>query len=242
MDPLLRRIAVGAAGCALLGSAVVGCGGGSSAEDKSIKVSVGRQPYAGGNSPITEYMKDHRLFEKAAKKYGYKLKVDYRDYPSASPQVEALIGGRLDFGMWGDTPVIRAVAQHQPLSIISVGEGHLRFILATHKDSGIHNLQDLKGKRVGVLIGGDPQLAFISMLKYQLGNGAPKASGIKVVNLPTQAAAAKVPKGVDATIVIRPALLKQQERPNNDVVGIMNSYGTTEEGYKGPSDPARAMS
>lgn len=235
MKSLVKRLAIGATVAAVTAPVLVGCGSdGASPGDRSLTVSVGRQPFAAGNSPITEYMKQHSLFEKAAERRGYDLTVDYRDYPSAAPQVEALVGGRLDFGMWGDTPVIRGLAQRQPLTVISVGEGHLRFILATHEGSGITSLEDLRGKRVGLLIGGDPQLAFVGMLKYGLGDGDPAAHDINLVNLPTQAGAASVPKGVDATVVGYPALLKQQEKPDNDVVGVVNSYGTTEPGYEGP--------
>mgnify|MGYP003296400760 CR=1 FL=1 len=62
--------------------------------------------------------------------------------------------GNLDFGMWGNTPIVRLIAQNQPLQMITVGEGHFRFILATRKDSPIRNIADLKGKTVGALLGG----------------------------------------------------------------------------------------
>lgn len=236
MRSVATRCTALAAGIVLVGSGLLGgCGsGGSPSNDKSLAISVGRQPYAGGNSPITQYMKEHKLFEKAAKKYGYTLKVDYRDYPAAAPMVESMIGGRLDFGMWGDTPVISSVARKQPVSILSMGEGHLRFLLATRKSSGITNLSELRGKKVGLLIGGDPELAFFGMLKGVLGTADVNKLGIKLVNIPTQAAAAKVPKGVDATVLIRPAYLKERETDKN-VVAIANSYGYTEAGYKGPA-------
>ena len=86
-----------------------------------------------------------------------------------APMVEALVSGNLDFGMWGNTPIVRLVAQNQPLQIISVGEGHFRFILATRKDSPIRNIADLKGKTVGALLGGDPYNVLSQMLRFELG-------------------------------------------------------------------------
>src|SRR5438067_4461880 len=71
---------------------------------KPIKVSVGRQPWAAGNSPVTQYMVANKTFERFAADAGYDLTVDYRDYPSALPMVEAFVSGNLDFGMWGNTP------------------------------------------------------------------------------------------------------------------------------------------
>ncbi|HXU67095.1 MAG TPA: PhnD/SsuA/transferrin family substrate-binding protein, partial [Casimicrobiaceae bacterium] len=137
---------------------------------KALKVSVGRQPWAAGNSPVTRYMMDNKTFERYAGDAGYDLTVDYRDYPSAAPQVEAFVSGNLDFGMWGNTPIVRLIAQNQPIQIITVGEGHFRFVLATRKDSPIRNVADLKGKTVGALLGGDPYNVLTQMLRYELGN------------------------------------------------------------------------
>jgi ABC-type nitrate/sulfonate/bicarbonate transport system substrate-binding protein len=199
---------------------------------EEASVSVGRQPWAAANSPITEYMMQQKLFEKHAAKQGYQLKVDWRDYPSAMPQVEAFVSNNLDLGMWGNTPIIRGIAAKQPWSILNVGEGHMRFVLATRPDSGIRNVRDLKGKTVGALLGGDPYNALSQILLYQLGSGDPKANGIRIVNTPTQAQAATVPTGMDAAVVIYPAFLKAQKEAG--IVGIVNSYGYTEDYYKGP--------
>lgn len=235
---LSRRQAISALGTAALLGGVAGCGtkgssGDAATKTKSATVSVGFQPYAAENSPITSYMQDNQLFEKMAQKFSYDLTVNYKVYPAAAPMVPQMIAGRLDFGMWGDTPTLTAVAQKQPLTIISMGEGHMRFVVATHKGSRITDLQDLRGKTIGILLGGDPELAFLGMLNGILGTADTKKLGIKMVNIPTQAAAATVPKGVDAALVIYPALLKQQEK-DDSVVAIVNSYGYTEAGYKGP--------
>lgn len=200
---------------------------------ETVSVSVGRQPHAAGNTPVTQYMMENDLFEKAAEKLGAQVEVEYRDYPSALPMVEAMVAGRLDIGMWGNTPIIRAIAQKQPVTPIAVGEGHLRFVLATRKDSGIKNVEDLKGKTVGVLLGGDPQNAFGQILRWTLGSADPSEFGIRLVNTPSQASAATVPKGMDATLVGYPSFLKQQAKDDN-VVGIVNTFGFTEDGYQGP--------
>src|SRR5436190_12628172 len=200
---------------------------------KPIKVSVGRQPWAAGNSPVTQYMVANKTFERFAADAGYDLTVDYRDYPSALPMVEAFVSGNLDFGMWGNTPIVRLIGQSQPIQIVSVGEGHFRFVLATRKDSPIRNIADLKGKTVGALLGGDPYNVLSQWLRYELGNPDPKAFGITVVNTPTQAQAATIPTGMDAAVVIHPAFLKAQK--DLGIVGIINSFGYTESHYKGPA-------
>src|SRR5579863_3066060 len=75
------------------------------AQNRSAKVSVGRQPWAAGNSPITQQMINEKLFEKAAATAGIDLTVEWRDYPSAIPMVESFVSGNLDLGLWGNTPI-----------------------------------------------------------------------------------------------------------------------------------------
>ena len=227
-----RRTALAALGVGALG-VPLGCADGAGGGSSDGAVSVGRQPFAAGNSPITAHMKDEKLFEQAAKRLDETVRPDYRDYPSALPQVEAMVGGRLDLGMWGNTPIVRAIAQGQPLTPLVVGEGHLRFVIATRRGSGIRQLEDLRGKTVGVLLGGDPHAAFTQMLRWTLGSADPKELDIELVNTPSQAQAARVPRGMDATLVGYPSFLKQRAQ-DDSVVGIANTFGYTEDGYSGP--------
>src|SRR6185295_9102752 len=223
-----RFIATAAAGALALAAPYV-----RAQTRKSAKISIGRQPWAAGNSPVTQYMIANKTFEKYAGDAGYDLTVDYRDYPSAAPMVESFLSNNLNFGMWGNTPIVRLLAQNQPIQLLSVGEGHFRFVLATRKDSPIRNIADLKGKTVGALLGGDPYNAFSQMLRYEMGNPDPRAFDITIVNTPTQAQAATIPTGMDAAILIHPAFLKANAELGT--AGIMNSFGYTEAHYKGPA-------
>ena len=216
------------AGGAILGAPYVARAQGAR---QAFKVSVGRIPWAAGNSPMTQYMINNKLFEKRAAEQGYDLTVDWRDYPTALPMVEAMVGNNLDIGMWGNTPIVRAIAAGLPISLAVVGEGHLRFLITTRKGSPIRSIQDLRGKTVGVSLGGDPQSALTQMMRYELGSADPKASNIKFINMPTHAQAASVPTGVDATCTIYPAYLAAQ---STGTVAIMNSFGYTEDHYEGP--------
>ncbi|MDE2394168.1 MAG: ABC transporter substrate-binding protein [Burkholderiales bacterium] len=200
---------------------------------KPLKLSIGRIPWAAGNSPVTQYMIQNKLLEKRAAESGYDLTIDWRDYPTALPMVEAMVGNNLDIGMWGNTPIIRGIASGLPISPLVVGEGHLRFLITTRKGSPIRNAQDLRGKTIGVSLGGDPQSALTQMLKYELGVKDPlKEAGIKYINMPTHAQAASVPIGVDATCTISPAYYAAQA---HGTVAIMNSFGYTEDYYEGPA-------
>ncbi|MBL8588276.1 MAG: ABC transporter substrate-binding protein [Methylobacteriaceae bacterium] len=198
---------------------------------RQLKVSVGRIPWAAYNSPMSQYMINNKLFEKHAAALGYDVAVDWREYPTALPMVEAMVGNNLDMGMWGNTPIIRAIVANLPISLMVVGEGHLRFVIATRKDSKIRTMQDLKGKTVGALLGGDPYNALAQMLRHELGSPNPKDHDIKIVNTPTLAQAAQVPTGMDATVAIYPAFLAAEPTGS---VAIMNSFGYTESHYEGP--------
>jgi ABC-type nitrate/sulfonate/bicarbonate transport system substrate-binding protein len=223
-----RRVFVAAASAVVAAPAIVGA-----QSRRQLKISVGRQPWAAGNSPVTQLMINEKSFEKAAAAVGYDLTVDWRDYPSALPMVEALVSGNLDIGMWGNTPIVRLIAQQQQLAVLNVGEGHLRFLIGVRKDSPIRNVADLKGKTVGSLLGGDPFNALSQILKFELGNGDPKAHGITVVNTPTQAQAAALPAGMDAAVLIYPAYLKANAEIGT--TAIVNSFGYTEPHYRGPA-------
>ena len=178
-------------------------------------------------------MMNNHLFEKRAKELGHDVTVDWRDYPSAQPMVEAFVSNNLDLGMWGNTPIIRGLAAKQPWMLLNIGEGHMRLVLATRPGSPIRNVQDLKGKTVGVLLGGDPYNVLAQLLLTELGSGNPKDFNISVVNVPTQAQAATVPRGMDAAVVIYPFFLQAQKEVGT--VGIVNSYGLTEAYYDGPA-------
>lgn len=227
-----RQIILGSA-AALAGTALVGAPAFVRAQGsrRALKVSIGRIPWAAGNSPMTQYMINNKMLEKRAAEFGYDLTVDWREYPTALPMVEAMVGNNLDMGMWGNTPIIRGLSTGLPISLMVVGEGHLRFLLTTRKDSPIRTVQDLRGKTIGVSLGGDPQSALFQMLRYEFSVTDIKETGIKFVNMPTHAQAASVPTGVDATCTIYPAYLAAQA---SGTVAIANSFGYTEDHYDGP--------
>ncbi len=223
-----RPLLLGAGAAALALPWVARAQGGRDA----AKVSVGRIPWSAYNSPMTQYMIENKLYEKRAAELGFDLAVDWRDYPTALPMVEAIVGNNLDMGMWGNTPIIRALSNKLPVSLMVVGEGHLRLVLATRKGSPVRTMGDIKGKTVGALLGGDPYNALSQMMRWELGSANPRDHGIRIVNTPTLAQAAQVPNGMDAAIAVYPAFLAAE---STGTVGIMNSFGYTEDYYKGPA-------
>jgi len=161
------------------------------------------------------------------------VEVQWTEFPGGPQLLEGLNVGSIDFGVTGETPPVFAQAAGADLLYVAYEPPapHSEAILVP-KGSPIQSVQDLKGKTVGVSLGGDPQSALFQMLMFELGVQDIKDTGIKFVNMPTHAQAASVPTGVDATCTIYPAYLAAQA---SGTVAIANSFGFTEEYYDGPA-------
>jgi len=202
------------------------------ADLRKLDVSIGRLPWGALNSPITTLMVQKRMFQEEARKFGYDVKVDMRDYPSAIPQIQAMQAGKLDLGVWGDTPVIRAIATGQSVRVLALAEGHLDFWIAVPKGSPIHTLEDLKGKRIGTLLGGDPHFFLAMVLKAEFGTADPAKLGITMVNVPSFTMLATMPKGLDAVTLITPSYLLGVQQ--GVLEGLVDNFGRTGPAYNGP--------
>ena len=105
-------------------------------------------------------------------------------------------------------------------------------MLVTHPNSPIHNLDDLKGKTVGTIVGSD--LHFVPagyMLQATFGSADPAKNNIQLVNSNNAGQIASVPQGMDAALTLTTFLLAQKQA---GTVAVLNWYGSTESDYKGP--------
>lgn len=206
--------------------------GAAQAQEQKLTVSIGRLPWGALNSPITQHMMRTKMVEAEAKQLGYDLTLDWRDYPSAVPQVEAMQAGKLDLGVWGNVPIVRNIAAGQPIHVLALAEGGLNFQVAVPKDSPIKTIEDLKGKRIGTLLGGDPHFFLAMLLKAHFGNADPAAHGITMIQSPSFTMLASMPKGLDAVTLITPSFLLGQEQKTLD--GLVDNFGRTGAAYEGP--------
>lgn len=83
------------------------------------------------------------------------LNISWVSFRGGSSVVRAVIAGELDGGVIGSTPaIIRAVSKDVPLKIVAVGQietkEHSGDQLVVKKDSGIEDIQGLKGKIIAV--------------------------------------------------------------------------------------------
>jgi NitT/TauT family transport system substrate-binding protein len=83
------------------------------------------------------------------------LNISWVSFRGGSSVVKAVIAGELDGGVIGSTPaIIRAVSKGTPLKIVAVGQIETKEkpgdLLVVKKDSGIEDVQGLRGKTIAV--------------------------------------------------------------------------------------------
>lgn len=83
------------------------------------------------------------------------------DYPA----IQLVASGSDDFGVTGADQILLARAKGVPVVAIACIYRKSPFVLFTLSESGIRSLEDAKGKRVGVKLGGNEELTYRAMLK-----------------------------------------------------------------------------
>lgn len=91
--------------------------------------------------------------------------VDWKQFTAGSPVAEALNVGSLDIGLLGDAPPLFLGALGAPIKVIAVSRQNLGGVaILARKDSSIHSLEDLRGKRAAVWKGSWSQQLLFSAL------------------------------------------------------------------------------
>lgn len=92
--------------------------------------------------------------------------------------LDALLGGKADFAMVADMPIMRVGFTNQDISIIStIAESNAAVKLIARKDRGIDKPSDLKGKKIGTLFGTSSEFFLSGFLEK---NGISEKSITKV--------------------------------------------------------------
>jgi sulfonate transport system substrate-binding protein len=187
----LLRIAVGVA--AFLGLAAALLPGARSAPDKVV--TIGFQKY--GNLIL---LKGKGGLESRLAPLGYKL--EWKEFPSGPPLLEALNAGAIDFGHVGETPPIFAQAAGIPFVYVAneppapKGEAIL-----VPRNSPIKTLADLKGKKVALNKGSNVHFLLVRALEQS----GLKYSEIEPIYLaPADARAAFERGAIDAWVIWDP--------------------------------------
>ncbi|MEW4309399.1 aliphatic sulfonate ABC transporter substrate-binding protein [Rossellomorea marisflavi] len=130
---------------------LAGCSGSSSsAEKKDSKViKIG---YQKGNT--INILKESGFLEEALKEEGYK--VEWKLFTHGGTLLEGIYSNAIDFGHAADGSGIFAQASGKPLVYVGADAPNPEGVgLMVRTDSGINSIEELKGKKVGVLKGGN---------------------------------------------------------------------------------------
>ena len=91
--------------------------------------------------------------------------LEWKQFTAGSPVAEALNVGSLDVGLLGDAPVLFLGALGAPIKVIAVSRQNLGGVaILVRKDSSIHSLADLKGKRAAIWKGSWSQQLLLTAL------------------------------------------------------------------------------
>ncbi|MEO3829108.1 ABC transporter substrate-binding protein [Actinomadura sp. B10D3] len=128
-------------------------------------------------------------------------------FPNGPDLNQALAGGSLDIGMYGDTPALIGRVQGLPIRLLSLNSIRLDAAVVARKDGGPASLQDLRGKRIGVQTG-----SYIH--RYLL--GALEQAGVKpkeIIHMYTPAIIAALEKNsIDAGGLVSADQVAQEQK------------------------------
>jgi len=141
------------------------------------------------------------------------LHVIIKDYDSGVTSIHGLLDGEVDLAVAAEFPVVKALIQTSPLSIIASSDKFENDYIVGRKDRGIEKVTDLKGRRIGVTMGSINELYLARFL--ELNDIA--ASEVTLVNLkPAQFVEALASGEVDALIAWQPYIHRiREEQPNS---------------------------
>ncbi|PSA96827.1 aliphatic sulfonates ABC transporter substrate-binding protein [Bacillus atrophaeus] len=178
---------------------LAGCGSDGASGKKELKeINIGIQQSL---SPLL-IAKEKGWFEETFEKEG--IKVKWTEFQSGPPQFEGLAADKLDFSQVGNSPVISGQAAGISFKEIGLSQDGLKANgILVKKDSGIHNLKDLKGKKIAVAKGSSG----FDFLYKALDQAGLSADDVNIIQLqPDEATSAFENGAVDAWSIWEPYL------------------------------------
>lgn len=137
----------------------------AAATAETIKIRIGHQSMCTDTYPGGEVIKNLHLLQKylptTGKYQGVKYDIVWRDYSSGAPITNMMIGGKLDFGVMGDYPLVVNGAKLQQLkggrSLLITGTAYnldgAGNGIVVPASSTVYTLKQLKGKTISVPVG-----------------------------------------------------------------------------------------
>lgn len=154
-------------------------------------------------------LSDNNWVQEALDEAGFgQIEVKYTEFESGPPENESFAAGQQDIGVIGNVPTISGIASGQKRTIIGISaNGYHTQGVVVKKDSDIASIEDLKGKKVGLVVGSISQ-DFLDRLLQSVNL---KTEDVELVNLsPGEQPQALENGDVDAITSWNPTLTKVQ--------------------------------
>ncbi|HWG65294.1 MAG TPA: ABC transporter substrate-binding protein [Streptosporangiaceae bacterium] len=236
-----------AAGIAILAFVAAGCssasntGNASSATDgtkanttsvSQVTLHVGDQAGSGAQALLTAAGLIHKL----------PFKVTWSDFTSGPPMLQAMAGGAVDIGSVGNAPPVFAAAGGDHLVIVGAFRSNpLASAILVPKNSPIHSISQLRGKRIAVAQGSSGDYHLLTVLKKA---GLTIHDVTPVYLQPADGLAALSSGHVDAWDVWTPFIEQAQFQDHAKVLvngsGFGSPYSFTVAARGALADPAKA--
>lgn len=205
------------AGC---GSATAGTNQASNTGEKKV-VRIAVQP---SSAFIPLYVaRTNGWIEEALKKEN--VEVQWTDFEAGPPMNESFSAGQQDIGVIGDIPAVSAVAAGQDNVYIADINGGPAYAVLVKPDSSIQSVADLKGKKVGTVVGSTSQ----NLLEKLLQKNGLTIKDVELVNISAGDAQTVLANGnVDAVSIWEPTVTRLEANKTARILA-----DGTDVGFKG---------
>ncbi|MBN1849699.1 MAG: ABC transporter substrate-binding protein [Deltaproteobacteria bacterium] len=191
---------------ALMG--MIGCDGGAERERFRHRMILAVTPWPGSAAIYVAGEKGY--FQEEG------IEAVFRTYPSGHLGLEAMFSEKANLATAGDTPIARAALEGHPVTVAAtLCEINRAVLLVARKDKGISSLEDLKGKRIGVVAGTTADF----FLHIFLTTSYIRLTDVRIIDLETEKVVDALGKGeVDAVCTWSPYTTIARERLGRNAV------------------------
>ena len=153
------------------------------------------------------------------------VEVHWTDFESGPPMNESFAANQQDIGVIGDIPAVSAIASGQDNTFIAAIDGGPAYALMVKPDSEIKSVADLKGKKIGTVVGSTAQNLTEKLLRK---NGL-TINDVELINITAGDAQTVLSQGeVDAVAIWEPSVTRLE----NDKVARILADGS-DIGFRG---------
>jgi aliphatic sulfonates family ABC transporter substrate-binding protein len=178
----------------------------------------GKGQASGSNNTVKIHLASQPTYFQTyvAEKLGYfkdeGLDVEISTFNYGPPIIEGMTADNLDVGFMGDMPVYAGIANGLDIKVIgSAGSSSDNQGIAVRDAANIHQLSDLKGKKIAVPFGSNAQ-PFLYLL---LAKGGLTEKDVEIVNLsPADGVSSLIAGDIDADVIWEPNLSQAAENGN----------------------------